>query len=78
MVFRPKGSKETFSALGMVGGFGFMMGGTTVAAYLIGSFLDNRFDTSPWLLITFLIMGIIAGFMEFFQFLKKIINKKDI
>ncbi|MGR3317960.1 MAG: AtpZ/AtpI family protein [Candidatus Anammoxibacter sp.] len=77
MIFRHKESKETFRALGMVGGFGFMMGGSVLVCYFIGTYLDNRFETSPWLLIVFLIMGVTAGFMEFYKILKKIIDKKS-
>ncbi|MDD2389393.1 MAG: AtpZ/AtpI family protein [Desulfobacterales bacterium] len=28
----------------------------------IGVYLDKKFDTSPWLTLIFLILGIIAGF----------------
>ena len=28
----------------------------------IGVYLDNRFDTSPWLMLIFLILGILAGY----------------
>ena len=77
MIFRSKDTKETFGALGMVGGFGFMMGGSVLVCYFIGSYLDKRFETSPWLLVVFLIMGVTAGFMEFYKLLKKLIDKKS-
>ena len=72
MIFRPKGSNESFKALGMVGGFGFMMGGTLFGCYLLGDYLDNRYDTSPWLLITLILMGVTSGFMEIYTVLKKL------
>lgn len=28
----------------------------------IGLWLDRKFDTSPWLMIVFLVMGIVAGY----------------
>ncbi len=74
-IFRTKDSKETFGALGMVGGFGFMMGGSVLASFFIGTYLDKRFETEPWLLIIFLIIGVVAGFTEFYKLLKKIIAK---
>ncbi len=72
MIFRPKGAGEAYKALGVTGGFGFMMGGSIFVGYLIGSYLDKKFDTSPWLLILFIVMGVVAGFMEFYKTIKKI------
>ncbi|MGR3219309.1 MAG: AtpZ/AtpI family protein [Candidatus Anammoxibacter sp.] len=77
MIFKPNDSKEAFRALGLVGGFGFMMGGAVLGTYYIGSYLDRRFESSPWFLIAFLIMGVIAVFLEFYKLLKKIIEKSS-
>lgn len=76
MILKPKGSNETFKALGMVGSFGFMMGGSVFCGYLLGSFLDKKFNTSPWLVITFILMGLVSGFMELFKILKRLQNNK--
>jgi ATP synthase protein I len=54
---------------------------STFVGLAIGYWLDKLFDTSPWLTITFLILGIIAGFRELFRMSKKQLNgndKKDI
>lgn len=76
MILKPKGSNDAFKALGMVGSFGFMMGGSVCGGYLIGSLLDNWLNTSPWLMITFIIMGLTAGFIEFFKIVKRITKEK--
>jgi ATP synthase protein I len=47
----------------------------------IGYWLDSIFNTSPWLKVIFLMLGIIAGFRELFRIAKKQDNgsdKKDI
>lgn len=76
MIFKPKESKEAFRALGIVGSFGFLMGGSIFGGYFIGDILDRRFNTSPWCVVAFVLMGIVAGFLEFFKTLKKLTKDK--
>lgn len=38
----------------------------------LGWFLDNLFDTSPWLLLVCTLLGIGAAFKSIFDFAKKI------
>jgi ATP synthase protein I len=66
-----KDSRSTFRALGLTGGIGFIMAGSIMGGYFLGSYLDSRFGTAPWLLITFLLMSIAAGFLEVYNILKK-------
>jgi ATP synthase protein I len=44
---------------------------STFVGLAIGYGLDKVFDTSPYLTIIFLIVGIIAGFRELFRIAKK-------
>lgn len=44
---------------------------STFVGLAIGYWLDKVFDTSPWLTIIFLVLGIIAGFRELFRMAKK-------
>ncbi|MFN3467651.1 MAG: AtpZ/AtpI family protein [Candidatus Brocadiales bacterium] len=53
-------------------GLGFFMVGSIVGGYLVGSYLDSRFGTAPWLMLVLLFMGIISGFLEFYRVAKKI------
>ncbi len=46
---------------------------STFVGFAIGYFLDRFFNTSPWLTIIFLLIGIAAGFLE----LLKIARKQD-
>lgn len=37
----------------------------------VGLYLDGKFDTNPWLMLTFLAMGIVAGFRNIALAIKK-------
>lgn len=37
----------------------------------IGVWLDNRFDTFPWLALIFMVFGIAAGFLNYYRFAVK-------
>ena len=41
---------------------GIEMGLSVVVGLLVGWFLDDYFGTEPWLLLVFLILGMVAGF----------------
>lgn len=41
---------------------GLELGISVAIGALFGAWLDGRFGTAPWLLIVFLILGVIAGF----------------
>ena len=45
---------------------------STFVGLIIGWFLDKWLGTKPWLLLTFLVFGIIAGFKNVFMEVKKI------
>ena len=48
----------------------FILPSSAVAGYFIGYFLDKQFGTS-YLYLVFLVLGIVAGFIQIFRFLKK-------
>lgn len=58
-----------------VGSLGFLMAAAILIGYYVGDFLDNYFGTSPIFLILFLVLGIIGGFMEYLNILKRTLNK---
>jgi len=37
----------------------------------IGVWLDSRFGTFPWLALVFMIFGIVAGFLNYYRFIRK-------
>jgi ATP synthase protein I len=55
-----------YSSIGLEMGFSVAIGAA------IGYFLDRYFNTAPWLMITFLILGIVAGFRSLFSLMKDI------
>jgi ATP synthase protein I len=38
-----------------------------VLGYLLGSYLDRKLGTSPWLVVAGVILGTAAGFVELFR-----------
>jgi F0F1-type ATP synthase assembly protein I len=48
----------------------FILPSSIVAGYLIGGWLDRQFGTT-YLYLVFLLLGIVAGFVQIFRFLKK-------
>lgn len=39
----------------------------TVIGYFAGSWLDEKFHTTPWIMLVLTLMGIVAGFIEVFR-----------
>jgi ATP synthase protein I len=66
--------EDTRKALKLVG-LAITLGLTIVIATFIGLalglWLDRVFNTSPWLTVIFLILGIIAGFRNFYRFMSR-------
>ena len=60
-----------FSAMGLE------LGISVIVGLFVGDFLDKQFDTEPWLLLLFLIFGLIAGFRSVFRLLKKLNSTKS-
>ena len=54
-----------FSAMGLE------LGLSVIVGLLIGDFLDGFFGTEPWLLLLFLVLGLIAGYRSVFRMLSK-------
>ena len=76
-----KSEKPFFRQLLQVSTVGLNLVFSTFIGLAIGYGLDSLFNTSPWLMIIFLILGIIAVFRELFRIARKQDNgtdKKDI
>jgi F0F1-type ATP synthase assembly protein I len=70
---------ETYRILGLVGSFGFTTAGAIAGGYFIGSYLDKKLGTTPWFMLSFILLGIAGSFIEFFRLVKKLLeeNKKN-
>ena len=65
-----KGQYKTIGSLGMVsriGSFGLMMGVSIFMGYLLGSYIDQKLETSPWFMMLSVVLCIVAAFMNFFR-----------
>ncbi|MBF0457030.1 MAG: AtpZ/AtpI family protein [Nitrospirae bacterium] len=49
----------------------------TFVGFFMGKGLDMLFNTRPYLTVTFLILGIISGFVELFRTAKRELSKDD-
>lgn len=57
---------------GLASTIGIVMVVATFIGYMVGSWLDNKLGTSPWLMFVLSLMGIVAGFIEVFRIAKQI------
>jgi ATP synthase protein I len=71
--------RKAYQAFAMFGSFGFIMAASILVGYFLGSFLDKKLGTEPWLLIIFLFLGIAGAFIEFFKTFQRFtaLNSKD-
>ena len=72
-----KNKDEVYRILGIVGSFGFTTAGAIAGGYFIGSYLDKRFNTTPWCMLSFIMLGIAGSFIEFFKLIKKLSREND-
>ncbi|MEE9583964.1 MAG: AtpZ/AtpI family protein [Candidatus Brocadiales bacterium] len=72
----PKNGKDSIRLLSRTAGLGFFMVGSIVGGYLVGSYLDSYLGTSPYLLLVFLLLGIMAGFLEFYRTIRNLVSEK--
>lgn len=63
--------KGLFKRLAWVSSFGISLVVATFVGLYIGVYLDKLFSATPWLTIIFLIIGIIAGFINIYELIKK-------
>lgn len=49
----------------------FMLALPPIVGWLIGRWLDNLFDASPYLMYTFMVLGFIAGVREVSRIIKR-------
>jgi ATP synthase protein I len=59
--------KAFFKELGKYSALGFEMAISVIIGLVIGSFLDKRLGTGPWLTIVWLGLGFAAGFRSLYR-----------
>lgn len=63
----PVKEKPTFNKYLRFSTVGLELGFSVIIGLLVGQWLDKKFGTEPWLLILFLIFGLVAGFRSLFR-----------
>ena len=69
--------KGLLRSIAMLSTLGFTMVIATMIGLAIGVWLDSKLNTSPWLTIIFLLIGIAAGFNKVIQVAIKEAKKKE-
>ena len=59
-------------AAGVLASIGLLLGVAALLGAGLGYYLDGRWGTGPWLTVAGLFLGLIAGFVEMFELLKKL------
>jgi ATP synthase protein I len=68
-------TKKQIRLVGLASTVGMSVVFSILIGFLIGYWLDSTFGTSPYLTWLFLVMGVIAGFNNYYRFMKK--QEKD-
>lgn len=67
-----KNKDDVFRIVGAVGSFSFTATGAMAGGYFLGNYVDKKLNTAPWLMLTFVLLGIAGSFIEFFKLIKKL------
>ena len=61
---------ERFRKWGQLAGIGPTLVAAVVAGWLLGSWLDQRLGTTPWIMLAGVLLGTAGGFLELVRVLK--------
>ena len=65
-------TRRAYKELAYYSSLGLSVALATFIGLGIGIWLDRKFDTAPWLMLIFLIFGIIAGFRNIALAIKRV------
>jgi len=71
VAFMKEDTREALKLVGLASTLGLTIVIATFIGLALGLWLDRVFDTSPWLTVIFLLLGIVAGFRNFYRFMSK-------
>ena len=71
VAFMKEDTRKALKLVGLASTLGLSIVIATFIGLALGIWLDRVFNTSPWLTIILLIVGIIAGFRNFYLFMSK-------
>ena len=64
--------RKALRSAGQASSIGIVLVVATLIGYALGSWLDGKLGTEPWLMLILTLMGITAGFIEVFRIAKKL------
>ena len=76
----PNGEEENRSAMLSAGPYltlGIQLAVTVVALFFLGRYCDEKFSTSPWLMITALFLGSTGGLIKFIRTVNELAKQDD-
>ena len=71
VAFMKEDTRQALKLVGLASTLGLTIVIATFIGLALGLWLDRVFNTSPWLTVIFLILGIIAGFRNFYRFMTR-------
>jgi ATP synthase protein I len=71
VAFMKEDTRQALKLVGLASTLGLTIVIATFIGLALGLWLDRVFNTSPWLTVIFLILGIIAGFRNFYRFMSR-------
>ena len=71
VAFMKEDTRKALKLVGLASTLGLTIVIATFIGLALGLWLDRVFNTSPWLTVIFLIIGIIAGFRNFYRFMSR-------
>jgi len=66
--------RKLFRILGALSTVGITLVVCTVIGYYAGHYLDGMFNTTPWLTLVFLMLGIAAGFKNLYDQTRRLMD----
>ena len=73
-----KPGRSGFQKIAALSSLGLLLPSSIIVGLFFGYWLDKLLGTKPWMLLIFLVLGIISGFLSLFRGLKKLqVDKED-
>lgn len=70
-------SGNTLQSLSPYLTLGIQLAITVIVFFFLGKYLDEKFETTPWLMITMIFVGSVGGMIKFFQTVTELSKKHD-
>jgi ATP synthase protein I len=70
-------NKQLFKTLSFLSSVGISMVAATFIGLAMGHYLDLWLETTPWLTLIFLLLGIVSGFRNIFILTKRELRRQE-